>query len=364
MDRRKFLTGAVAGAAAGVAAGVAGRVGWEKRNKADKADERGPIPEYARLSFSQQGEDIVLFHALRDVMKIENATYMDVGAAHPRKSNNTYLLHWNGCHGVLVEPNPMFAKMCRDERPKDIVVEAGIGVTETTEADYYEIKGNPMLNTFSPDQVKELQKGKTEDVVERVRKMPLLSINKVIEQHLGGKSPDLLSTDVIHSLWIPNLQGKIDLVPGRLNELWLRADQPGVYRGQCAEYCGLQHAKMALVVVADSPDDFERWPAANRAPASPPTTPEEQRGRDIVERGPCAMCHTIAGTSAGGRSAPDLTHLASRSTIGAGTLPNTKGYLAGWIADPQHIKPGNRMPPTGLNGEELQAVLAYLETLK
>ena len=197
--------------------------------------------------------------------------------------------------------------------------------------------------------------------------VPSLRVTTANEIHIPvGRAIrfDLLSTDVIHSLWIPNLQGKIDLVPGRLNELWLRADQPGVYRGQCAEYCGLQHAKMALVVVADSPDDFERWLAANRAPASPPTTPEEQRGRDIVERGPCAMCHTIAGTSAGGRSAPDLTHLASRSTIGAGTLPNTKGYLAGWIADPQHIKPGNRMPPTGLNGEELQAVLAYLETLK
>ena len=197
--------------------------------------------------------------------------------------------------------------------------------------------------------------------------VPSLRVTTANEIHIPvGRAIrfDLLSTDVIHSLWIPNLQGKIDLVPGRLNELWLRADQPGVYRGQCAEYCGLQHAKMALVVVADSPDDFERWLAANRAPASPPTTPEEQRGRDIVERGPCAMCHTIAGTSAGGRSAPDLTHLASRSTIGAGTLPNTKGYLAGWIADPQHIKPGNRMPPPGLNGEELQAVLAYLETLK
>jgi len=197
--------------------------------------------------------------------------------------------------------------------------------------------------------------------------VPSLRVTTANEIHIPvGRAIrfDLLSTDVIHSLWIPNLQGKIDLVPGRLNELWLRADQPGVYRGQCAEYCGLQHAKMALVVVADSPDDFERWLAANRAPASPPTTPEEQRGRDIVERGPCAMCHTIAGTSAGGRSAPDLTHLASRSTIGAGTLPNTKGYLAGWIADPQHIKPGNRMPPSGLNGEELQAVLAYLETLK
>ena len=197
--------------------------------------------------------------------------------------------------------------------------------------------------------------------------VPSLRVTTANEIHIPvGRAIrfDLLSTDVIHSLWIPNLQGKIDLVPGRLNELWLRADQPGVYRGQCAEYCGLQHAKMALVVVADSPDDFERWLAANRAPASPPTTPEQQRGRDIFERGPCAMCHTIAGTSAGGRSAPDLTHLASRSTIGAGTLPNTKGYLAGWIADPQHVKPGNRMPPPGLNGEELQAVLAYLENLK
>ena len=197
--------------------------------------------------------------------------------------------------------------------------------------------------------------------------VPSLRVTTANEIHIPvGRAIrfDLLSTDVIHSLWIPNLQGKIDLVPGRLNELWLRADQPGVYRGQCAEYCGLQHAKMALVVVADTPDDFERWLTANRAPAPAPSTPEQQRGRDIFERGPCAMCHTIAGTSAGGRSAPDLTHVASRSTIGAGTLPNTKGYLAGWIADPQHIKPGNRMPPTGLNGEELQAVLAYLETLK
>jgi cytochrome c oxidase subunit 2 len=175
---------------------------------------------------------------------------------------------------------------------------------------------------------------------------------------------DLLSTDVIHSLWIPNLQGKIDLVPGRRNELWLRADLPGIYRGQCAEFCGLQHAKMALVVVAETPDDFERWLAGNRAPAPPPATPEQQRGKDVVERGPCAMCHTIAGTLAGGRTAPDLTHIASRSTLGAGTLPNTRGHLAGWIADPQGIKPGNRMPPPGLTSDELQAVLTYLESLK
>jgi len=177
-------------------------------------------------------------------------------------------------------------------------------------------------------------------------------------------SVSLLSNDVIHSFWIPSLQGKIDLVPGRLNEVWLQADKPRIYRGQCAEYCGVQHAKMALVVVAESPDDFEHWLAANRGPAPAPQTPEQQRGKDVVERGPCAMCHNITGTLAGGRTAPDLTHVASRSTIGAGALPNTPGYLAGWIADPQHIKPGSRMPPTGLRDEELQSLLAYLETLK
>jgi cytochrome c oxidase subunit 2 len=203
--------------------------------------------------------------------------------------------------------------------------------------------------------------------VQYVHAVPSLRVTTANEVHIPvGRAIrfDLLSTDVIHSLWIPNLQGKIDLVPGRLNELWLRADRPGVFRGQCAEYCGLQHAKMAFVVVAEPPDDFERWLAANRAPAPVPSTPEQRRGRDLVERGPCAMCHNITGTSAGGRTAPDLTHIASRRTIAAGTLPNTKGHLAGWIADPQQIKPGNRMPPTGLTGEELQAVLAYLEILK
>jgi cytochrome c oxidase subunit 2 len=197
--------------------------------------------------------------------------------------------------------------------------------------------------------------------------VPSLRVTTANEIHIPvGRAIrfDLLSIDVIHSLWIPNLQGKIDLVPGRLNELWLRADKAGVYRGQCAEYCGLQHAKMALVVVAEPADEFERWLAANRGPATPPATPQQQRGKEVFERGPCAMCHAIAGTAAGGRSAPDLTHIASRSTIGAGTLPNTRGHLAGWIADPQQVKPGNRMPPPGLNGADLQSVLAYLEGLK
>jgi FkbM family methyltransferase len=192
MQRRDFIAGGLTGGVVGALAGLAGRIGWERRQPV----ETGPrVPEFARLSFSQQGEDIVLYHALHDLMQIEKPTYMDVGAAHPRKSNNTYLLYGTGSRGVLVEPNPAFVELIRRERPKDAVVAAGIGVSEMKEADYYVIKGNPMLNTFSPDQVKMLQAGKTEDVVERVMKMPLLNINDVIAAQLG-KAPDLLSTDV------------------------------------------------------------------------------------------------------------------------------------------------------------------------
>jgi cytochrome c oxidase subunit II len=196
---------------------------------------------------------------------------------------------------------------------------------------------------------------------------PSLTVVTANEIHVPVGRPVgivLRSNDVIHSLWIPALHGKRDLLPGRQNEIWIQADQAGFYRGQCAEYCGLQHAKMALTVVADPSDDFERWLSHMRAPAPAPTTDSEVHGRDVVERGPCAMCHTIAGTLAGGRTAPDLTHLGSRSTIGAGSVPNTRGNLAGWLADPQHIKPGNKMPSTGLASEELQALLDYLETLK
>lgn len=203
--------------------------------------------------------------------------------------------------------------------------------------------------------------------VQYVTSTPSLRVTTANEIHIPVGRPvvfSLLSTDVIHSLWIPNLQGKIDLVPGRLNELWLQADTAGVYRGQCSEYCGLQHAKMALVVVAEPPEQFERWLTGNRAPAPAPVTPDQQRGKTIIERGPCAMCHNITGTLAGGRTAPDLTHIASRSTLAAGSVPNMREYLAGWITDPQSMKPGNRMPASGLRPDELQAVLAYLETLK
>jgi FkbM family methyltransferase len=186
MRRRDF----VGGVAAGVVAAASGTAAW---------DQFGPgavrIPRDARLSFAEQGEDIVLFHALRDVLKVEHPTYLDVGAAHPVRSNNTYLLYTTGGHGVLVEPNPVFVDQLRRVRPRDVVVPAGIGITEDASADYYEIKGNPMLNTFSAEQVERLQKGRTESVLERVVKMPLLSINQVIAEHLRS-APDLLSTDI------------------------------------------------------------------------------------------------------------------------------------------------------------------------
>jgi cytochrome c oxidase subunit 2 len=197
--------------------------------------------------------------------------------------------------------------------------------------------------------------------------VPALRVTTANELHLPVGRPVVITLrafDVIHSFWVPNLHGKIDMVPGRKNTIALQVDKPGIYRGQCAEYCGLQHAHMAFTVVAERSDDFERWLSAQRAEAPLPSSPDEQRGRDVVERGPCAMCHTVRGTMAGARLGPDLTHVATRSTIAAGTLPNTPENLAAWLKDPQHHKPGTRMPATGLSTEELAAVVAYLRTLK
>jgi FkbM family methyltransferase len=186
VKRREFV--------AGVVSGAAGMAAWD-RLQAPPPPTARPIPEFARLSFSQQGEDIVLYHALHDLLKIERPTYMDIGAAHPVQSNNTYLLYGTGSTGVLVEPNPFYVEMLRRRRPNDVVVAAGIGVDDAAAADYYEIKENPLLNTFSPEQVAALQKGKADSVVARVTKMPLININRAIADHLG-RSPDLLSTDV------------------------------------------------------------------------------------------------------------------------------------------------------------------------
>jgi cytochrome c oxidase subunit II len=173
----------------------------------------------------------------------------------------------------------------------------------------------------------------------------------------------LKADDVIHSLWVPNLGGKKDLIPGRTAMLRLRADKAGAYRGQCAEYCGTQHAKMALLVFAD--DDYESWAKQQRASAPEPKDDEQKRGREVFLNGTCAMCHAIQGTPANGRRAPDLTHFAGRETLGAGAVPNTRGHLAGWIIDPHGIKPGVNMPAhTTLAASDLHALIAYLESLK
>jgi cytochrome c oxidase subunit 2 len=175
---------------------------------------------------------------------------------------------------------------------------------------------------------------------------------------------ELRSTDVIHSFWPPSLGPKRDLIPGYVNSLWFRADTPGVYRAQCAEYCGYQHAKMAMIVVAEPRDSFAQWLVRQRDTAHTPADSLALRGQEVFLGSSCVMCHAIAGTPAGSRVGPDLTHLASRQTIAAGTLPNTRGNLAGWIVDPQRIKPGARMPPNQLAPSDLNALLAYLESLR
>jgi cytochrome c oxidase subunit 2 len=174
----------------------------------------------------------------------------------------------------------------------------------------------------------------------------------------------LNARDVIHSFWAPNLAGKKDLIPGYTQSMWVQADSAGDYRAQCAEFCGAQHAKMALHVIAEPPEKYSHWVAAQRAPAMTPTDSVADRGREVFLTGQCAMCHTITGTSAASRNGPDLTHLASRRTIAAGTLPNTRGALAGWIVDPQQVKPGAHMPPNQLAPPDLDALLTYLQNLK
>jgi cytochrome c oxidase subunit II len=175
---------------------------------------------------------------------------------------------------------------------------------------------------------------------------------------------DLQSADVIHSFWVPNLHGKRDIIPGRKTRIFLRADQPGTFWGQCAEYCGYQHATMRFVVVAEPENEFEKWAEAQRQPAPGPETESQKKGLQVFLTRTCVMCHTIQGTPAQGKVGPDLTHLASRPKIASGTLLNTRGHLAGWILDPQKIRPGVHMPLNPLEPDELHALLDYLETLK
>jgi cytochrome c oxidase subunit II len=174
----------------------------------------------------------------------------------------------------------------------------------------------------------------------------------------------MTSQDVIHSFWVPNLQGKRDLIPGRTTHIALVADEAGRYEGQCAEFCGFQHAKMRIVVHAQSPADFDAWRQAQLQPAREPASDSEKRGKQVFENSTCVMCHAIQGALAGGTIGPDLTHVGSRSFIAAGTLPNTPQTLAMWISNPSAIKPGTSMPSAALSGEDLRSLAIYLESLK
>jgi cytochrome c oxidase subunit 2 len=176
----------------------------------------------------------------------------------------------------------------------------------------------------------------------------------------------LTTADVIHSFWVPALTGKMDTIPGQTNVTWLQADKEGIYRGQCTEYCGLQHAHMAFLLVAEPQDKFEDWRRQQlRGPKAPPESDVAAAvaGQQVFTRH-CAVCHTVRGTMAMGKVGPDLSHLMERKTIAAGTLPNTIGALSGWISNPQHIKPGNLMPTLDLSGHELASLRDFLRTLQ
>jgi cytochrome c oxidase subunit 2 len=177
----------------------------------------------------------------------------------------------------------------------------------------------------------------------------------------------LSSGDVIHSFWVPALAGKVDMVPGRLHGMTLQADRTGVYRAQCAEYCGEQHARMALHVLAQPPEEFKTWLAAQARPAREAEGTFIGQGKQAFIEQRCAACHTIRGVSVGAPAgvAPDLTHIGSRLYLGAGTLRNQPGALAAWVADPHSVKPGVRMPASAdMDGATLRALAAYLEQLK
>jgi cytochrome c oxidase subunit 2 len=174
----------------------------------------------------------------------------------------------------------------------------------------------------------------------------------------------LRSDDVIHSFWMPQLNRKADMIPGHPNRILLYAEHPGVYRGQCAEFCGLQHANMAMTVVAQPPARFRAWLANMAQPRRTPSGPAARRGEQVFVSERCSSCHTIRGTSAHGTIGPDLTHVATRARLAAETIANSERGLTRWISDPQKIKPGTKMPAVDLSTDELHAVVAYLRSLR
>jgi cytochrome c oxidase subunit 2 len=187
------------------------------------------------------------------------------------------------------------------------------------------------------------------------------------EIHIPVDTPvrlEVRTADVIHSFWVPRLNRKIDAIPDQTNVIELHADAPGRYRGECTEFCGLQHAHMGVYVFAEPPAQFRRWLARQSAPAASPNSAQAQAGRQAFVGGSCASCHAIRGTAASGDTGPDLTHLASRTTIGALTAPQTAETLRAWIVGSQHLKPGNQMPDIRLPDDQVDALVAYLKGLR
>lgn len=188
------------------------------------------------------------------------------------------------------------------------------------------------------------------------------------EIHLPLRRPidiEVVTRDVMHSFWIPALHGKVDLIPGRPNYIRIEASRAGSFPGQCAEFCGAQHAHMRLLAVAQEPGDYAAWLAAQRQPASEPKEQAARAGQEIFATGPCSMCHTVRGTIAGGRVAPDLTHFGSRRYIAANSFPNNDANLEAWITHAQAMKPGAQMPDlTQFTGEQLHDLVAYLRQLQ
>jgi cytochrome c oxidase subunit 2 len=187
------------------------------------------------------------------------------------------------------------------------------------------------------------------------------------EIHIPARTPvrvEVKTADVIHSFWVPQLNRKIDAIPGQTNSIELNADAVGRYRGECAEFCGLQHAHMGVYVFADPPDRFRRWLARESRSADKPAGALASAGLQAFEQGACSSCHAIRGTSASGDVGPDLTHVASRTTLAALTIPNRSSSLRAWIRNAQHVKPGNEMPPLDLSHSQLRGLVAYLEGLK
>lgn len=193
-------------------------------------------------------------------------------------------------------------------------------------------------------------------------------VTSATEIHIPvGRPVDIAleSRDVIHAFWVPQLHGKVDLIPGMVNHIRIQADRPGIYGGQCSEYCGRQHANMRLYVVAEPQEQFDRWLRAEWQSAATPSSPGAERGRALVEQSACALCHTIRGTAALGGVGPDLTHLASRRTIAGGMLENNIANLHAWITHAQSLKPGSEMPDLPhYTGRELRDMVDYLRALR